>query len=117
MRIVPGRTASAKTVAALLTALATTGCCCKSVDFGSGHAAAMPAQLILDAPPLVAASADTITDTVMRNVDFHVDDQIRMHVRHLHGTMKDLAGQHLVVLDDKKRLLLDIHSAEIGLSG
>jgi hypothetical protein len=112
-----GRFASTtKLTGACVMALAISGCCCKTVDFGSGDAAALPAQLILGVPPAVAASADTITETVMQNVDFHVDDQIRLHVRRLHGVMKDLTGHHLVVLDDKKGLLLDIHSAEIALS-
>jgi hypothetical protein len=105
---VPGR---------LLICIALSGCCCtRTADFGPAHSAPLPDQLILAVPPVIAASADTITEVAMQNVDFHVDDEVRLRVRHLRGRMSDMAGEHIIVLDDKRRLLLDIAWAEIALT-
>jgi hypothetical protein len=90
--------------------------CIRAISPGTGHRAPLPENLILDVPPVVASSADTITDAAMRNVLFHVDDDIQLRVRHLKGKAKDLRGEHVIVLDDKKRILLEIAHAEIGLT-
>jgi hypothetical protein len=93
------------------------GCLCSPASSpGPAQRAPLPDSLALDAPPVVAASADTITETAMRNVLFHVDDDIRLRIRHLRGRTRDLAGEHIIVLDDKHRIVLDIAYAEIGLT-
>jgi hypothetical protein len=90
--------------------------CSRAITPGTGHRAELPETLILDAPPVIAGAADTITETAMRNVLFHIDDDIRLRIRHLRGRTRDLRGEHVIVLDDKKRIRLDIAWAEIGLT-
>ncbi len=101
---------------ALLASASLSGCCCtRQAPVGSGHAAPPADQLILQVPPVVAATADTIIEAAMHNVLFHVDDDIRMHIRQLRGRAEDLAGEHLLVLDDKHRIRLDMAYGEIAL--
>jgi len=73
-------------------------------------------QLVLPVPAEVYGMADTITEAAMRNVLFHIDDDIRLRVSHLRGRMHDLRGKHTIVLDDKNTLLLTIAHAEISLT-
>jgi hypothetical protein len=94
-----------------------TGCCCpRAARTGPAHSAALPEELVLEAPTTIPASADTITEMSMRNVHFHVDDDIRLRVRQMRGRMRDLGGKHLIVLDDKNRLELRMAYGEIALS-
>lgn len=81
--------------------------CCtrKTVDFGAAHRLPPPEELVLAAPAPVTASSDTVTATVMRNVLFHVDDNALLGVRHLRGRMRDLRGQHILLLDDKTTII------------
>lgn len=81
-----------------------------------GHSAPLPAALVYPVPEAITDAADTVTEMEMHNVDMHVDDNIRLHVHHLRGTARDLDGKHLIVLDDKKRLLFRIAYAEIALT-
>ena len=93
------------------------GCCCSRVGAPApGHAAPLPAALVLPVPEPVAAAHDTVTQLEMRNVDLHVDDSIHLRVHRLRGTVRDLGGQHIIDLDDKHRLLFQLAYAEIGLS-
>jgi hypothetical protein len=93
------------------------GCLCSPAPSpGPAQRAPLPDSLALAVPPVVAASADTITETAMRNVLFRVDDDIQLRIRHLRGRTWDLAGEHVIVLDEKRRILLDIAWAEIGLT-
>ncbi len=55
-----------------------------------------------------------VTNTLMRNVDFYVDPEIALHIRQLHGTMRNKASGP-VIFDDKHSFILHINSAEIGL--
>lgn len=75
-----------------------------------------PDQLVLPVPGEVYAMADTATETAMKNVLFHVDDDILLRIAHLRGRMQDLRGEHTIVLDDKNSLLLTMTQAEIGLT-
>ena len=94
-----------------------TGCCCSRLPaVGPGHRLPAPADLALPVPEPVAASPDTLTHIQMRNVLFHLDDDASLHVVRLNGYMHDLTGQHVVVLDDKRRVRLDIRSARITLT-
>jgi hypothetical protein len=104
-------------VGAFLLCASLTGCCCpRAAKTGPAHSAPLPEELILNAPPTIPMAADTITEMSMRNVYFHVDDDILLRVRHMRGRIQDLAGKHLIVLDDKKRLELQMAFAEIALT-
>lgn len=86
------------------------------MDAGSGHRLPQPHDLVLPVPEPMRASADTITQIAMRNINFHVDDDVLLEVRDLRGTMHDLRGEHIIVLDDKETLELQIAAGEIALT-
>jgi hypothetical protein len=52
----------------------------------------------------------------IRGVAFHVDDDIRLRISELVGRIRDLRGQGVVDLDDKRTLQIEIGSATIALS-
>lgn len=104
--------------AAALAGVVLLGCCChRAPSAGPAHASPLPAQLVLPVPPPIAAASDTTSQLEMRNVGFHLDDSIVLRIRSMRAEAHDLEGEHVVVLDDKRRILLDIASAEIGLTG
>ena len=92
------------------------GCCAHAPELPPPHRLPAPAQLTLTVPEAVEASPDTLTRIEMRNVLFHLDDDVRLHVLRLNGSMHDVTGRHLVVLDDKKRIRLEVNSARITLT-
>ena len=93
------------------------GCCCAGSRLATGpaHRAALPEKLVLPVPAEVTAPSDSVTVVAMRNILFHVDDDIRMRIRSLRGRMRDLRGGRVVVLDDKESLLLEIGDGELAL--
>ena len=101
-------------VAAVVAILA--GCCARAPELPPPHRLPAPADLTLPVPEPVEASPDTLTHIEMRNVLFHLDDDARLHVLRLNGSMHDVTGRHLVVLDDRKRIRIDVRSARIVLS-
>ncbi len=93
------------------------GCCAsRAPALPPPHRLPAPADLVLPVPAPVEASPDTLTRIEMRNVLFHLDDDARLHVLRLNGSMHDITGRHVVVLDDKRRLRLEIRSARITLA-
>src|SRR3954466_15449385 len=84
------------------------GCTRQTVELGEAHRLPSPEQLTLPVPGQVAMRSDTITELSMRNVLFHVDDEVRLNVRRLRGRMKALDGSHIVNFDDKKGLEVDV---------
>ncbi|HJQ19303.1 MAG TPA: hypothetical protein VJ867_03070, partial [Gemmatimonadaceae bacterium] len=91
---------------ALITLLCCGAACGRSAPSLVG--AAMPVEV---APRLVPESEPT--RLVMRNVDFHVGDDVVMHVRYLRGVMR---GDHGVVdFDDSKSFVTWVDSAEVAL--
>lgn len=62
-----------------------------------------------------APTVDTITHVHMQNVDFYVDPQIPLNIRHLNGTMRAKGGGP-VVFDDKKSFIIHLDDAEVGLT-
>jgi hypothetical protein len=52
----------------------------------------------------------------MRNVRFHIDDQIELRIRYLRGTMRSKQPGTPVIFDDKRSFVLRITRAEVGLS-
>ncbi len=93
------------------------GCCgSRAPALPPPHRLPAPAELALPAPAPVEGSPDTLTHIEMRNVLFHVDDDARLHVLRLDGTMHDLTGRHVVDLDDKHHIRLDMRSARITLA-
>jgi hypothetical protein len=67
------------------------------------------------APSSASAALDTITHVQMKNVDFYVDPQIPLNIRHLTGTMRAKSGGP-VVFDDKKSFIIHLDDAEVGLT-
>jgi hypothetical protein len=101
-----------------LAALFLVGCCCsrRGFDPGPAHRAPLPSELVLPVPAEVAAPSDSVTDAAMRNIFFHVDDDILLRIRTLRGRVRDLRGTGVVLLDDKNTLLLQINYGVLGLS-
>jgi hypothetical protein len=56
------------------------------------------------------------TRVSMRRVDFYVDTQVVLHIRHLDGTMRSKEGGP-VVFDDKNSFIITIDTAEVGMTG
>ncbi len=93
------------------------GCCAsRAPALPPPHRLPAPSEVVLPAPAIVEASPDTLTRIEMRNVFFHLDDDARLHVLRLNGEMHDLTGRHIVDLDDKHHVRLDLRSARIELS-
>src|SRR5215218_4004853 len=94
------------------------GCCCPraAVDPGPPNRLPPASALVIPTPEYLRGISSSATEVSMRNVDFHVDDDIRLHIQRLRGRMRDLRGGSLVVLDDKRTLLLEIADGELGLS-
>ncbi|HEX8693074.1 MAG TPA: hypothetical protein VF746_11680 [Longimicrobium sp.] len=95
------------------------GCCSRSrLDLGPPHRAPLPSALVIPTPDAARpAASDTITEASMRNVALHVDDDVRLRIRQLRGRMHDLSGQHVVLLDDKNAIRLDVAYGEMAISG
>jgi hypothetical protein len=82
------------------------------------HAAAQSdgARASKAAPAPHADSAHVRTRVSMRRVDFYVDTQVVLHIRHLDGTMRSKEGGP-VVFDDKNSFIITIDTAEVGMTG
>jgi hypothetical protein len=63
---------------------------------------------------VAAIGTDSVTRTLMRNVDFYVDPEVVLRIRTLRGTMRSKAGGP-VVFDDKRSFILHIDTADVGL--
>jgi hypothetical protein len=92
-----------------------------------GLAAALPMMAWHGAPPdrtnhsaaptrASSPTADAITRVQMQNVDFYVDRDIPLRIRHLRGTMRSKTGGP-VVFDDRKSFVIRLDDAEVGLTG
>jgi hypothetical protein len=70
------------------------------------------------APPSArnAAPEDSLTHVLMRNVAFHLDDQIVMRIAYLTGTMRSKTPGTPVVFDDKRSFVIHIADAQVGLT-
>lgn len=92
---------------AILVGLALTGC-----------RQAQPAAVSRegDAPvPLLSPDSATAVQGEMRNVDFHIDDGIVMHIDRLRGALLPARPNAPPLLDDKQSFTLSIHTARIGI--
>jgi hypothetical protein len=67
------------------------------------------------APRLSPDSAHVPTHVSMRHVDFYVDSEVVLHIRHLDGTMRSKKGGP-VIFDDKNAFVIAIADAEVGLT-
>ena len=72
-------------------------------------------QVLRSHPTVAVHASDDVTRVAMRNVDFYVDPQIVLHIRHLDGTMRSLRGS-TILFDDKKSFVINIGDAEVGLT-
>ena len=119
-RVLAGRGAALEwaAIALALGALLVFVACCHTVapEPGSGHRLPSPSDLVLPVPERVTAPAESVTSASMRNVLFHLDDDIRLRIRALRGRVSDLRGEGVVVLDEKESLLLTIDDAVLALS-
>ncbi|MEP6692498.1 MAG: hypothetical protein ABJD07_15165, partial [Gemmatimonadaceae bacterium] len=64
------------------------------------------------APPTTSGGKTRVS---MRNVNFFVDPEIALHIRHLDGTMHSVAGGP-IIFDDKRSFTIRIEDAEVGLT-
>lgn len=91
--------------------------CGSSQDFGKlldGERLPRPAALVIEPPPGVATSnGPTLIE--MMNVDFHVDDDIRLGVRSLSGTISRAGGGN-PVLDQKSSLVITVSKGVMHLT-
>ena len=72
----------------------------------------------LAAPPRTdPANGDSVVQAAMRNVDFHVDATIVLHIDYLRGQLLPTSARGPVSFDDKHSFLFAIDSAEVSLSG
>ena len=102
--------------AAVLVMCASGWSCYRVPSVPPGQRGPLPGTLALKVPDQAVSQTDTITEASMRNVLFHLDNDIQLRIHRLRGRMTDLTGNHIIVLDDKKHLLLEIAYAEVGLS-
>jgi hypothetical protein len=56
------------------------------------------------------------TQVEMKNVYFHVDEDIALRIRHLRGTMRSKNGGP-IMFDDKSSFIIRVRAAEVGLTG
>jgi hypothetical protein len=68
------------------------------------------------APAPHADSAPVRTRVSMRRVNFYVDSEVVLHIRHLDGTMRSKKGGP-IIFDDKKSFIITIDTAEVGMTG
>ena len=79
-------------------------------------AAATEAAYATRRHPVARAAADEVpTDVTMRNVDFHVGKDVVLHIHRLRGRMHGRNG--VVDFDDISSYIVDVSSAEVGLTG
>jgi hypothetical protein len=95
---------------------AVAACVRQTVDVGDAHRLPEPQQIVLPVPASVTAAPDEITEIAMRNVAFHVDDDIRLEIRQLRGRMRAVDGTQIVTFDDKTKVAIDVASGEIALT-
>ena len=79
-------------------------------------AASVAAAAASTVRPTARAAADEVpTDVTMRNVDFHVGKDVVLRIRRLRGRMHGRNG--VVDFDDISSYVVDVSSAEVGLTG
>lgn len=61
-------------------------------------------------------SAHATTRVSMRHVDFYVDTNVVLHIRHLDGSMRSKKGGP-ILFDDRTSFVIAIDTAEVGLTG
>lgn len=76
------------------------------------EAAAAPAR----APRGGVPARDSVTHVTMRDVGFHVDDQIVLRIAYLDGTMRPLRPGTPIFFDDKTSFAIHIDDAAVGLT-
>lgn len=115
-RTSPHLTRAATGGAALSVVLLILAGCSPPAQLGPAHRAPLPDALILPEPRAVYAFSDSVTEAEMRNVLFHVDDDIRLRVRYLRGRMRDRKGGRVLGLDEKQALELEMSRGEVALT-
>jgi hypothetical protein len=96
--------------------LVVAGCCARQpIVLGPAHRFPPAEVLVLDAPATMGGS-DTVAQTSMQNILFHLDDDTNLHVYRLQGRMHDLRHTGVILLDDKNMLLLEIVDGVMGMN-
>lgn len=96
---------------------------CKSAP-GSDTAASLEDQMaslqpvvVTPTPPaILEASDDSTTRTEFHNVDFHMTSDVVLNIAFLRGAMRSVAKGQPVVFDDKRSFVIEIDSAQVGLT-
>lgn len=108
--------AAAGTVVILAGVLLLAGCCCRQqINLGPPHRLP-PATAIVIPSPDGLPPGDTVSLATMRNILFHLDDDIHLHIYRMQGRMHDLRRTGIINLDDKRDLLLEITSGRMGMN-
>ena len=103
-------------IAVVALALTVVGCWPRQqVVLGDPHRLPAPGDLIVPAPTDLTGKASGTTEIAMRNVSYHVDDDLRLGIRRLHGRIYNVNGG-VVVFDNKNDLALDVAAGEIALT-
>jgi hypothetical protein len=103
-------------IAAAALALMVVGCWPRQqVVLGDAHRLPVAGDLVVPVPTDVRAAANDSTQISMRNVSYHVDDDLRLGIRRLRGRIYNVNGG-IVVLDNKNELAVDVAAGEIALT-
>ena len=104
-------------VVAAIVALTCAACWTRQkVVLGDAHKLPPAESLVLPDMQVVKAQSDTVTEVAMRNVYFHIDDDLGLNIRELRGRLSTVSGDRLKILDDKKDLALEIEHGQIALT-
>ena len=90
---------------------------CACLEGAAGDPAAQPATAGPTAGPAAGDAGKAPVQAAMRNVAFHVDETIVLHIRYLQGQLEPTRPGAPISFDDKRSFRFAIDSAEIGLSG
>jgi hypothetical protein len=103
------------TTAALI--LTVVGCWPRQqVVLGDPHRLPAAGDLIVQPPTDLTGKTGGTTEISMRNVSYHVDDQLRLDIRRLRGRIYNTNGA-IVVLDERQEMAVDVAAGEIALTG
>ena len=103
-------------IALVALALTVVGCWPRQqVVLGDPHRLPTPGDLVVPVPTDLTGKMSAPTEIAMRNVSYHVDDQLSLGIRRLHGRIYNVNGG-IVVFDKKNDLALDVAAGEIALT-
>ncbi len=99
-------------------ALALASCYSACASHNADHVSPPPAQVVVIPPPPGAvqrATDSAVTQTQMRNVDFHLAPALVLRIRWLRGEMVAKDSGRPVVFDDKRAFVIRLRQATVAL--